>query len=112
MQSDGSVIIDTKILDGGLEKGFEAMRDEMETVGVTAEKTGEKIKLSFSRMDISKPIAAAADRVKDLEAQLERVTAEAKEAKLGDDNSAAMRLENQRIKLYDQLEQARRKLER
>ena len=112
MQSDGSVIIDTKILDGGLEKGFEAMRDEMETVGVTAEKTGEKIKLSFSRMDISKPIAAAADRVKDLETQLERVTAEAREAKLGDDNSAAMRMENQRIKLYDQLEQARRKLER
>ena len=112
MQSDGSVIIDTKILDGGLEKGFEAMRDEMETVGVTAEKTGEKIKLSFSRMDISKPIAAAADRVKDLETQLERVTAEAREAKLGDDDSAAMRLENQRIKLYDQLEQARRKLER
>ena len=112
MQSDGSVIIDTKILDGGLEKGFEAMRDEMETVGVTAEKTGEKIKLSFSRMDISKPIAAAADRVKDLETQMERVTAEAREAKLGDDDSAAMRLENQRIKLYDQLEQARRKLER
>lgn len=112
MQSDGSVIIDTKILDGGLEKGFEAIRDEMETVGVTAEKTGEKIKLSFSRMDISKPIAAAADRVKDLEAQLERVTAEAREAKLGDDDSAAMRLENQRLKIYDQLEQARRKLER
>ena len=80
MQSDGSVIIDTKILDGGLEKGFEAIRDEMETVGVTAEKTGEKIKLSFSRMDVSKPISAAADQVKALETKLAHVTSEVKEA--------------------------------
>lgn len=112
MQSDGSVIIDTKILDGGLEKGFEAIRDEMETVGVTAEKTGEKIKMSFSKMDVSKPIAAAADKVKALEEQLAYVTSEAKNAKLSDDDQTAMRLENQRIKLYDQLEAARQKLVR
>lgn len=112
MQSDGSVIIDTKMLEGGLEKGFEALRNEMETVGVTAEKTGEKIKMSFSKMDVSKPISAAADKVKALEEQLAYVTSEAKNAKLSDDDQAAMRLENQRIRLYDQLEAARQKLVR
>ena len=48
MRADGSVIIDTKILDDGMEKGFEAMKNEMSSVGLVAEQVGEKIRISFS----------------------------------------------------------------
>mgnify|MGYP003302136126 CR=1 FL=1 len=48
MKADGSVIIDTKIIDGGMEKGFEQLKSKMGSVGVAAEKMGDKIKLSFS----------------------------------------------------------------
>ena len=48
MKTDGSVIIDTRIVDGGMEKGFEAIKNEMNTVGLTAEKVGDSLKLAFS----------------------------------------------------------------
>lgn len=66
MKTDGSIIIDTKIIDGGMEKGFELIKDEMASVGMSAKKVGEQIQLSFSKMDISKPIAAAVTEVNNL----------------------------------------------
>ena len=41
MKADGSVIIDTKIIDGGMEKGFEQLKSKMNSVGVAAEKVGD-----------------------------------------------------------------------
>lgn len=98
------------MLDGSIAKEFEAIRDQMETVGVTAEKTGEQIKLTFSKMDVSKPIAAAADQVRALEEKLVSVSKEAASAlKYGTEEEAAQ-LGSQRAKVYDQLEAARLKL--
>ena len=110
MKADGSIIIDTKILDGGMEKGFELIKDEMASVGITARKVGEQIEMTFSNIDVSKPIANAANQVRSLEAQLANVTADLKEALLRDDDSAAQRLGTRQIQLYDRLEQARERL--
>ena len=110
MQADGSIIIDTKILDGGMEKGFEAIKDEMQSVGITAEKVGNQISLSFSKMDVSKPIANAKAKIEGLEQRLSAVTTQLKEAQYADDDRAAQSLDMQRLRLYDQLEAARKKL--
>lgn len=110
MRSDGSIIIDTKILDGGMEKGFEAIKDEMQSVGVTAKQVGNQIALSFSKADVSKPIANAAAKVRSLESQLAAVTADLNLAKAENDDKSAERLAARQIRLYDQLEAAREKL--
>ena len=74
MKADGTILIDTKIVDGGMEKGFELIKDEMASVGITAKQVGEQIQLSFSKMDVSKPIANAVAKVQQLEQQLASVT--------------------------------------
>lgn len=110
MKTDGSIIIDTKIIDGGMEKGFELIKDEMASVGMSAKKVGEQIQLSFSKMDISKPIANAVARVQQLESQLEQVTSDFKNAVAEGDDKSAERLANKRISVYERLEAAREKL--
>lgn len=112
MKSDGSIIIDTKILDDGMEKGFEALKNGMDSVGVTAEKVGKAIKLSFSEADMTKPIAAAVDKVKDLERELSEVTSQFDVAIKYDDDKEAARLGKRQESVYKQLETARRKLTR
>ena len=110
MKSDGSIIIDTKILDDGMEKGFEQLQDEMASVGITARKVGEQIEMAFSDIDVSKPIANAANQIRSLESQLTTVTAELAEAVAADDNKAAERLGDRQVAIYEKLEQARRRL--
>ena len=110
MKSDGSIIIDTKILDDGMEKGFEQLQDEMASVGITARKVGEQIEMSFSNIDVSKPIANAANQIRALETQLATVTADLAEAVAADDNRAAERLANKQVAIYSRLEQARERL--
>lgn len=110
MKSDGSVIIDTKLVDGGMEKGFEALKKEMDSVGVKATEIGDKVALSFSKMDVSKPIANAAAKINSLETQLAATTARMKEASFDGDDKAVESLYNKRIRIYDQLELAREKL--
>lgn len=110
MKSDGSIIIDTKIIDGGMEKGFEIIKDEMASVGITAKQIGDQIEVSFSKIDVSKPIANAAASVQQLERQLETVTADFKNAIAEDDDKSAERLAEKRIRVYEQLEAAREKL--
>lgn len=112
MRSDGSVIIDTKILDDGMQKGFESLKNGMESVGVTAENIGKKIKISFSDMDLSKPIGNAVDKVKSLEQQLSSVTSQFNLAIEYDDDKAAEKLGKKRESIYNQLELARKKLAR
>ena len=70
MKTDGSIIIDTKIVEDGMEKGFELIKDEMSSVGITAKKVGEQIQLSFSKMDVSKSLSNAIAQVQRLEQQL------------------------------------------
>lgn len=110
MKSDGSIIIDTKILDDGMEKGFEVLKDEMASIGIAAREIGEQIEMSFSNIDVTKAIANAGNQVRNLEAQLAAVTSDLNEAKLAYDDKAAERLANQQIRLYDHLEQARERL--
>lgn len=73
MKADGSILIDTKILDGGMEKGFELIKDEMASVGITAKEVGEQIELSFSKMDVSKPIEKAFEKVMSLQKEFENI---------------------------------------
>ena len=110
MNADGSIIIDTKILDGGMEKGFEAIKDEMQSIGITAKQVGNQVALSFSKMDVSKPIANAAAKIKSLEERYAAVTSEFNLAKIDGDDKAAETLAAKQIRLYDQLAAAREKL--
>lgn len=110
MKADGSILIDTKIVDDGMEKGFELIKDEMSSVGITAKKVGEQIQLSFSKMDVSKPIANAVAKVEQLERQLSSVTNDFDLAVSDGDDKSAERLASKRIAIYDRLEAAREKL--
>lgn len=110
MKTDGSILIDTKIIDGGMEKGFEMIKDEMSSVGITAKQVGKQIELSFSKMDVSKPIANAVAKVQQLEQQLANVTSDFKTAVSEGDDKSAERLAAKRVAVYERLEAAREKL--
>ena len=110
MKTDGSILIDTKIIDGGMEKGFELIKDEMSSVGITAKQVGEQIELSFSKMDVSKPIANAVAKVQQLEQQLANVTSDFQTAVSEGDDKSAERLAAKRVAVYERLEAAREKL--
>ena len=88
MKADGSVIIDTKIIDGGMEKGFEQLKSKMNSVGVAAEKVGDKIKMSFSG-DVTAPIQNAVAKVQELEQKLEVATEGFYNAVYADDDKGA-----------------------
>lgn len=110
MKTDGSILIDTKIMTGGMEKGFDMIKDEMSSVGITAKKVGQEINLSFSKFDVSKPIANATARVQKLERQLASVSSDLQLAMSEDDDKATERLLAKKISVYDRLEEAREKL--
>lgn len=109
MKTDGSVIIDTKIVDGGMEKGFEAIKNEMSSVGVSAEKLGDKLKQALSSGS-SAPVQQAFEKVKTLQAQLASITAEFNDAIASDDDKGAEKLAAKRSAIYDKLETARKNL--
>lgn len=110
MKSDGSIIIDTKIVEDGMEKGFDILKDEMASVGITAKKVGDQIEMSFSNMDVSKQIANAANQIRDLETQLSAVTADLADAMAADDDKKAERLGDRQVQIYERLQRAREKL--
>ena len=112
MRTDGSVIIDTKILDDGMEKGFERIKSDVGSVADEAQKAARNISAEFSKMDVSRPVADAMRKVADLERQLESVTAEHKFAIAEDDNKGAERLARKMTSIYDRLEAARERLAR
>lgn len=109
MKVDGSVIIDTKIIDGGMEKGFEAIKSEMNTVGMTAEKVGDKLRVAFSGK-VSAPIENAFAKVEQLGKKLDVATEGFYSAVYSDDDKGAEKWASRRDAIYDQLENARRKL--
>lgn len=110
MKADGSIIIDTKIRADGMEKGFDKIKDEAQSVVKDANKAANGIQSAFSKIDVSKQVANAAARVRSLEQQLAAVTSEFKIAVSDDDDRAAQRLAAKQISLYDRLEAAREKL--
>lgn len=76
MKADGSIIIDTKINDDGLIKGFEAIKSGMDSIADKAEKTNQEIQAAFSGASSGQ---AGAD-VQELGKSLDTVTDNAKEA--------------------------------
>lgn len=110
MAADGSIIIDTRIRTDGMEKGFDKIKDETQSVVKDANKAANGIQSAFSKIDVSKQVANAAAKVKGLEQQLAAVTSELKFAVADDDDRAAQRLAAKQISLYDRLEAAREKL--
>lgn len=109
MKADGSVIIDTKIIDGGMEKGFEQLKSKMNSVGVAAEKVGDKIKMSFSG-DVTAPIQNAVAKVQELEQKLEVATEGFYNAVYADDDKGAEKWAAKRETAYALLEAAQRRL--
>lgn len=110
MKADGSILIDTKIVDGGMEKGFKLIKDEMSSVGITAKKVGEQIQLSFSKMDVSKPIANAVAKVEQLERKLAQTNLDYDAAHHKGGLDEARKIAAKRIAVYDSLEAARERL--
>lgn len=112
MRTDGSVIIDTKILDDGMEKGFERIKSDVGSVADEAQKAAQNIKSAFSEMDVSRPVADAMRKVADLERQLESVMAEHKISIAEGDDEGGERLARKMTSIYDRLEAARERLAR
>ena len=73
MKADGSIIIDTKILDDGMEKGFKLIKDEMGSVAITAKRVEQQIEQSFSSGKLSKPIEEATAAVRKLESEFNKI---------------------------------------
>lgn len=73
MKADGSIIIDTKILDDGMDKGFKLIKDEMGSVATTAKKVGHQIEQSFSSVKLTKPIEEATAAVRKLESEFNKI---------------------------------------
>ena len=110
-QADGQVLIDTKIRTDGMEEGFRRIKDDVGDIASSAQKAGNQIKSAFSGLDVSKPVANARAKVEQLSDRLARVTEDLKLAQLDGDDKSAERLGAQRTRIYDQLAEARRRLE-
>lgn len=105
-RSDGTVIIDTKIDTSGFNKGTVDAKTQFDRMSSSARQTADAINSAFSR-----PLENAKLRVKSLERQLEGVQAKLREAMMEDDDAAAARYGAQQERVYDRLEDARRRLE-
>ena len=107
MAADGSIIIDTKIDDDGISKGFQRIKSDMGGIAAQARKMGNDIKISFSNADFSKPVAKAQAQIKSLERQMATTTEKFDIAKESGNDKAAERLDLKRMDLYDRLKTAR-----
>lgn len=105
-RSDGTVLIDTKIDMSGLNRGTVDIKSQFDRMSNSAKVTADTINGAFSR-----PLENAKLRVESLERDLEGIQAKLKEALSDDDDVAAARLGAQQERVYDRLEDARRKLE-
>lgn len=124
-QADGQVLIDAKIRTDGMEEGFRRIKDDVGDIASSAQKAGNQIKSAFSGLDVSKPVANARAKVEQLSDRLARVTEELTEIEKSKvnvdfdpndknaraDDREAKSLLAQRTRLYEQLREARRRLE-
>lgn len=110
MKSDGTIWIDTKIDDSGMDEGFRRLRDGADDVAVSARRAGEVVNGAFSKINFNKAVANAEAQLKSLESQFNAISAEYTNALQFDDDKAAERIAAKRTRIYDQIEKAREKL--
>ena len=110
MKADGTIWIDTKIDENGMEKGFNRIRDGADDVAVSVRKAGQSIEQSFSKINFNKTVENLKSQIKSMEAELESVSREFADATKLDDDKSAERLASKREKIYDRIERARERL--
>lgn len=110
MKSDGTIWIDTKIDESGMEDGFNRMRDGADDVATSFRNAGKVIENSFSGINFNKTIENLKSQIKGLEAEFDAVTREFNDAIQFDDDKSAERLGAKRSKIYDRIARAREKL--
>ena len=110
MKSDGTIWIDTKIDDSGMEEGFNRIRDGVDDVAVSAKKAAASVNGAFSKINVNKAVKNAEAQLRSLESQFEAISQEYANAIEFDDDKAAERLSAKRTKLYDRIAKARDKL--
>lgn len=113
--SDGKIIFETKIDNSGIEKGLRLIREQFQRefgyVSDESKSIGQKFEAAFSKIDVTKPVANAAAKVKNLEQHLAEVTEKFTAVKVReDDDKAGEQLMRKRVSIYNQLETAREKL--
>lgn len=108
--ADGSVIIDTKMNNDALEKGFERLKTDAESLGITCEKAGDKIKAAFADYDVSANIQNAVAKLEQAQIKLQTATDYFNDAvAMGDDKSAEAWARKREV-AYTQVENAQRRL--
>lgn len=110
MKSDGTIWIDTKIDESGMEDGFNRMRDGADDVATSFRNAGKVIENSFSGIKFNKTIENLKSQIKGLEAEFDAVSREFNDAIQFDDDKSAERLGAKRSKIYDRIARAREKL--
>lgn len=109
-QADGSVIINTKMNNDALEKGFEQLKTDCESLGIACEKTGDKIKASFADYDVSANIQNAVAKLEQAQINLQTATDYFNDAVAMDDDKSAEAWARKREAAYAQVENAQRRL--
>ena len=110
MKADGTIWIDTKIDESGMEDGFNRMRDGADDVAVSFRNAGKVIEKSFSNINFNKTIENLKAQIRGLEAEFESVSREFEDAVKFDDDKAAEKLGAKRTRIYDRIARAREKL--
>lgn len=108
--ADGSVIIDTKMNNDALEKGFERLKTDCESLGITCEKAGDKIKAAFADYDVSANIQNAVAKLEQAQIKLQTATDYFNDAVAMDDDKSAEAWARKREAAYTQVENAQRRL--
>lgn len=109
-QADGSVIINTKMNNDALEKGFERLKTDCESLGITCEKAGNKIKAAFADYDVSANVQNAVAKLEQAQIKLQTATDYFNNAVAMDDDKSAEAWAIKREAAYAQVENAQRRL--
>ena len=110
MKADGTIWIDTKIDESGMEDGFNRMRDGADDVAISFRNAGKVIEKSFSNINFNKTIENLKAQVRSLEDEFASVSREFEDAVKFDDDKAAEKLGAKRAKIYDRIARLREKL--
>ena len=110
MKADGTIWIDTKIDESGMEDGFNRMRDGADDVAVSFRNAGKVIEKSFSNINFNKTIENLKAQIRSLEDEFASVSREFEDAVKFDDDKAAEKLGAKRAKIYDRIARLREKL--
>lgn len=109
-QADGSVILDTKMNNDALEKGFERLKTDCESLGITCEKVGNKINAAFADVDVSANLQNAVYSLETAQRKLEAATDNLYDAQALGDTKQIAAWANKRAAAYEKVEQAQRRL--